>query len=207
MDAGKENVPLSAVAPGTTQSGQLKPGYTIGPNGVILGPDGKPCRACNTLKAFGAVASGSKSTKGKAASSTASSAGAAAAGIASVATAAVTDDAYKACPPDVEQLGRHTWTFLHTTAAYYPDQPSEQHKQNASALFNSLPSLYPCSYCADELGKELKRVGPPDVSNGYTLSNWLCNIHNEVNERLGKKQFDCSNVFKRWKEGWDDGRC
>lgn len=134
-----------------------------------------------------------------------------AAGVAAVAstssTNAVEEDPYKACPPDVEQLGRHTWTFLHTTAAYYPDQPSDQHKKNASALFNSLPSLYPCSFCADELGKEIQRVGPPDVSSRSALSNWLCNIHNEVNERLGKKQFDCSQVLKRWKDGWDDGRC
>lgn len=43
-DSGKENVPLSTSAPGKTPSGALKPGYTIGPNGVILGPDGKPCR-------------------------------------------------------------------------------------------------------------------------------------------------------------------
>ncbi|GAV98642.1 mitochondrial FAD-linked sulfhydryl oxidase ERV1 [Lentinula edodes] len=24
------------------------------------------------------------------------------------------------CPPDSEELGHATWTFLHTTAAYYP---------------------------------------------------------------------------------------
>lgn len=169
-------------------------------------------QACNSLKAFGAIASGTKSSKNKSASG-AGTAGAAGvtAGVAAVASASSTnaldEDAYKACPPDVEQLGRHTWTFLHTTAAYYPDQPSDQHKKNASALFTSLPSLYPCSFCADELGKEMQRVGPPDVSSRSALSNWLCNIHNEVNERLGKKQFDCSQVLKRWKDGWDDGRC
>jgi FAD-linked sulfhydryl oxidase len=162
-------------------------------------------QACNSLKAFGAIASGSKPAKSKAASGAGGAA--AAAGIASVSAIPTSEDPYKACPPDVEQLGRHTWTFLHTTAAYYPDQPSEQHKKNASALFNSLPSLYPCSFCADELGKEMQRVGPPDVSSRSTLSNWLCNIHNEVNERLGKKQFDCSKVLNRWKDGWDDGRC
>jgi FAD-linked sulfhydryl oxidase len=117
------------------------------------------------------------------------------------------EDEYKACPPDVEQLGRHSWTFLHTTAAYYPPQPSEDQKKHASALFNSLPTLYPCSFCATELEQEIKTVGPPDVSNGEALSKWLCKIHNEVNVRLGKKEFDCSQVLKRWKDGWDDGRC
>lgn len=72
---------------------------------------------------------------------------------------------------------------------------------------NSLPSLYPCKTCASELEGEIKKVGPPKVDNGEALSKWLCDIHNEVNSRLGKKQFDCSLVLKRWKDGWDDGRC
>lgn len=29
-------------------------------------------------------------------------------------------------PPDGETLGNHTWTFLHTMAAYYPTNPSSQ---------------------------------------------------------------------------------
>ena len=29
-------------------------------------------------------------------------------------------------PPDGETLGKHTWTFLHTMAAYYPSKPSIQ---------------------------------------------------------------------------------
>ena len=28
--------------------------------------------------------------------------------------------------PDKEQVGNHSWTLLHTMAAYYPDKPSEQ---------------------------------------------------------------------------------
>ena len=116
-------------------------------------------------------------------------------------------DPYRDCPADVEQLGRHTWTFLHSTAAYYPDSPSEQHKRNAFSLFSSLPSLYPCRHCADELEAEMKKIGPPDVSCRLGISNWLCRIHNEVNGRLGKREFDCSKVLQRWKEGWEDGHC
>ena len=120
---------------------------------------------------------------------------------------AVPIDEYKSCPADVETLGRHTWTFLHSTAAYYPEKPSEAHKRNALGLFGSLPSLYPCRYCADELEVEMKRLGPPDVTSRSSLSNWLCQIHNEVNARLGKREFDCSKVLERWKEGWSDGSC
>jgi FAD-linked sulfhydryl oxidase len=158
-------------------------------------------QACNSLKAFGAVMGGSKTSASKAKSTAGASL------LGSAMSGSPAPDTYKDCPADVEQLGRHTWTFLHSTAAYYPEKPSEAHKKNAMGLFGSLPSLYPCRHCADELQKEMKIIGPPDVSGRLQLSNWLCRIHNEVNSRLGKREFDCSKVLQRWKEGWEDGHC
>ena len=32
-------------------------------------------------------------------------------------------------------------------------------------------------------------------------------MHNEVNRRIGKKEFDCSKVDERWCDGWKDGSC
>ena len=43
------------------------------------------------------------------------------------------------CPPDSLELGSATWTFLHSVAAYYPDNPTDQHKQDALNLVNGLP--------------------------------------------------------------------
>ncbi len=47
----------------------------------------------------------------------------------------------------------------------------------------------------------------PDTTSQEALSQWFCDYHNEVNRRLGKKEFDCSKVFERWKTGWADGSC
>lgn len=112
------------------------------------------------------------------------------------------------CPADVETLGRHTWTFLHTTAAYYPEAPSQSHQSNMLSLLKSLPTLYPCHHCADALKSELA-VHPPEpaVKDRVTLSKWMCDIHNEVNGRLGKDLFDCSKTDERWRTGWKDGSC
>ncbi|KAF9519482.1 hypothetical protein BS47DRAFT_1151178 [Hydnum rufescens UP504] len=66
------------------------------------------------------------------------------------------------CPVDVEQLGRATWTFLHTAAAYYPVKPSPSQRSNMLALLNSLPVTYPCSHCASHLGENMK-AHPPEV--------------------------------------------
>lgn len=113
------------------------------------------------------------------------------------------------CPPDVERLGRHTWTFLHTTASYYPPHPTTQQRSSMLSLLQSLPTLYPCHSCADELGSYMKK-NPPNraVEEGReSLERWLCETHNEVNERLGKEQFNCDNVPQRWRDGWKDGHC
>jgi mitochondrial FAD-linked sulfhydryl oxidase len=110
------------------------------------------------------------------------------------------------CPPDSEQLGKSTWTFLHTTAAYYPVNPSPQHRRSMLSLLQSLPVLYPCNYCAEHLGGEMQK-NPPDVSGRAQLSKWLCDVHNEVNERLGKDKFDCARTLERWKDGPKDGSC
>src|ERR1700722_361611 len=110
------------------------------------------------------------------------------------------------CPLDVEQLGRATWSFLHTTAAYYPEHPTPNQRTNMLALLKSLPSLYPCSHCASHLGQNMTEH-PPDVSGRIALSRWLCERHNDVNERLGKAMFDCTKTDERWKDGPTNGTC
>jgi FAD-linked sulfhydryl oxidase len=47
----------------------------------------------------------------------------------------------------------------------------------------------------------------PRVSSRQEFGQWLCEAHNEVNQKLGKELFDCSKVDERWRTGWKDGRC
>ena len=54
------------------------------------------------------------------------------------------------CPLDVDELGNATWRFLHTTAAYYPHEPTEEQKQWALQLIYSTSWLYACPHCAPD---------------------------------------------------------
>jgi mitochondrial FAD-linked sulfhydryl oxidase len=110
------------------------------------------------------------------------------------------------CPPDAGDLGRSTWTFLHTMAAYYPEKPTETDKVAMNDFIHGLTLFYPCGYCADHLKEEVVR-NPPRVGSNVELSDWFCQIHNEVNERQGKPKFDCSKVFERWKIGAKGSNC
>lgn len=164
---------------------------------VVLGPDGKPCRACNTKLAFGAAlrnAQAQPSTPTKPAAKTAA----------------------EPCPPDVEELGHSTWTFLHSAAAYYPDEPSTLQQSSMRALLDALPHVYPCYACAEELQDAYQTSAFNDearaeaVRGGDSLRQWLCELHNGVNVRLGKPEWDCSDTERlrhRWYEPADDADC
>jgi len=178
----------------------------------------KPCRVCSEFNAWGkeTVKDADSKSAGSGAPSTASS-GAKAAVVAGAAamnaiTGAASDflavsSSGMPCPPDSKQLGRATWTFLHTMAAYYPDEPSKTQQTEMSTFLDGFSKFYPCHYCADHLQGEMK-TRPPVVQSRTILSRWFCDIHNEVNQRLGKSMFDCNKVGERWgPDGPADGSC
>ncbi|KAF7308288.1 Sulfhydryl oxidase [Mycena chlorophos] len=87
-----------------------------------------------------------------------------------------------------------------------PHESDSNQRAQMLALIGSLPALYPCSHCAEDFGERVKE-NPPDVSGRAGLSQWFCERHNEVNEKLGKAAFDCSKTDERWKQGPADGSC
>ena len=179
------------------------------PPGMIIGPDGKPCKICTAFRNWRppATATATKEKRQNSAyTSTAAVMGALASGSFTSQSASRPDTPPPNCPPDVEQLGRATWTFLHTTAAYYPEQPTTVQRANMLMLIRSLPALYPCRNCADDFEQNVE-AHPPDVSSRERLSRWLCERHNDVNDRLGKSRFDCAKTDERWRDGPVDGSC
>lgn len=212
MTSGVNNEePTQSQASGSSQYQQQQKQL---PPGVILGPDGKPCKICTAFRHWKPPALKTTSTTSVKDSNPDNieynirDPVSASLAIASAIPPMMGDTVPRPdnCPPDVEQLGRATWAFLHTTAAYYPERANPSQARHMHSLLSALPTLYPCSHCASHLGQCMKR-SPPDVTGRAALSRWLCERHNEVNERLGKPLFDCQKTDERWKDGPADGSC
>ncbi|KAK9988594.1 hypothetical protein SO802_028833 [Lithocarpus litseifolius] len=109
----------------------------------------------------------------------------------------ILDKGKSASPVTKEDLGRATWTFLHTLAAQYPVNPTRQQKKDVKELMAILSRLYPCNECADHF-KEVLRANPLQAGSHAEFSQWLCHVHNVVNRSLGKLVFPCERVDARW---------
>lgn len=110
------------------------------------------------------------------------------------------------CPPDSAELGNSTWNFLHTMAAYYPSKASDDDKRSMGGLIEGLGKFYPCNECSSHLRKEIVK-NPPLLDGNKELSKWFCDVHNEVNRRQGKPEFDCTKAFERWRTGRPGDGC
>eukprot|EP01089_Gocevia_fonbrunei_P023371 TRINITY_DN982_c0_g1_i1.p1 TRINITY_DN982_c0_g1~~TRINITY_DN982_c0_g1_i1.p1 ORF type:complete len:203 (-),score=50.37 TRINITY_DN982_c0_g1_i1:21-629(-) len=100
-------------------------------------------------------------------------------------------------PPDIIELGKAGWTILHTTAAYYPESPTQKTQKEMNNFLHSFANIFPCNICAKDFRKILKD-SPPELSSRTNFSQWLCGAHNRVNVYLGKPKFDCKKVDERW---------
>lgn len=110
------------------------------------------------------------------------------------------------CPPDVEALGRSTWTFLHTFTANYPVRADPAMQLKTTSFLNLFSELYPCWVCAEDFKSWMNtEENKPKVTGRDEFGQWMCRAHNAVNVKLGKKEFDCDAWEGRWRTGVGKG--
>jgi hypothetical protein len=85
--------------------------------------------------------------------------------------------------------GPSQWHVLHTMSFNYPVTPTPKDKRNYRNYILSLQNVLPCGKCRDNLRKNFKKLPLmiKHMKSRHTFSKYLYDLHELVNEMLGKK--------------------
>src|SRR5688572_10405891 len=106
-------------------------------------------------------------------------------------------------PPCRAELGRASWRLFHTMMARFPEAPTADDSLALKTYIQLFARLYPCGDCASHFQKLLKKY-PPQTNSRNAASGWACFVHNEVNKRLKKPEFDCTKLGDAYDCGCGD---
>lgn len=85
--------------------------------------------------------------------------------------------------------GPSLWIGLHCITFGYPINPTNEQKENYKFFFEKLGDVLPCIHCRDSYKKFIKEensiLDNTALENRESLTKWLYNLHNKVNEKLG----------------------
>lgn len=100
--------------------------------------------------------------------------------------------------------GPHGWKFMHYVSLGYPNNPSEEDKKNYKTFYTSLQHILPCAKCAHNYSHNLIKY-PIDnhLSNRDSLVRWVIDIHNQVNNETGKKEYTYEEALSLYTDGSD----
>lgn len=108
-------------------------------------------------------------------------------------------------PPQV--WGPFYWHTIHIVALGYSETPTYSQKKAAKDFFESLQYLLPCDVCRKHYTQHLA-VSPisPHLDRRQDLLKWTIDLHNSVNESLGKPRMLETEVITYFKRIGNRGR-
>ena len=109
--------------------------------------------------------------------------------------------------PLVERWGASGWTLLHCVGFSYPEAPTYAERRDMLAFLTSVGYVLPCKKCRAHytayVNTHLRSPDSPALQNRDTLSRFLCDLHNDVNRRLGRPTMPYEDVRRIYTEDDD----
>lgn len=95
-----------------------------------------------------------------------------------------------------EIWGKDGWKFLHFVSLGYPENPTENEKEQYKNFYYSIRYVLPCHKCAQHYTENIKKVPLSDqvLSDKNKLIDWVIDIHNEVNKLNNKSVVSYSDA-------------
>lgn len=94
--------------------------------------------------------------------------------------------------------GESFWNVIHYITVAYPNNPTEEDKQNMVAFLNSLKNVLPCENCRNHFKANLITYPLTNdiLSSRYDFIKWAVTVHNEVNRRTGKPEMSVDHAIE-----------
>ena len=93
----------------------------------------------------------------------------------------------------VSVWGPRAWAVLHTFSDAWKENPTVEDRRAMYAFLTSFGPALPCPKCGAHFQACVRRDVPspnaPVLTSRETLVQWLVGVHNEVNRRLGKREY------------------
>ena len=96
-------------------------------------------------------------------------------------------------PLSKEESGNASWKLLHNSAAQLPETLDRSDRVEFSRFMNMIIRKLPCGDCQREAYGYL-REKPPNFETRKDVMTYLCEFHNEVNQKLHKDIVPCASL-------------
>ena len=96
-----------------------------------------------------------------------------------------------------DKWGPEFWRVMHAVTFLYPDEPTEDDKTRVLTFFSLVPFLLPCSLCGLHFARAIqgeRALNEGALASRDTLTRWLVDVHNDVNERIEKQAVQYERV-------------
>lgn len=98
-------------------------------------------------------------------------------------------------PPEV--WGPFFWHTIHIAALGYPQQPAYNDKKAMRDFIESLQTIIPCPICRQHYVSHLGKLPiTASLDSRADLFRWTVDLHNDVNEMLGKRKYTETEVIQ-----------
>ena len=98
---------------------------------------------------------------------------------------------------DKNSWGEYMWHTIHFVSLGYPNNPSDIDKTNYKNFYENLQNVLPCDECAKHLEQNLKKLPVTNyLSSREKLFEWTVLIHNKVNKKLGRREWNVKEAHK-----------
>jgi hypothetical protein len=96
--------------------------------------------------------------------------------------------------------GPYFWATIHLAALGAPATLDSTQVSGYRSFYSALPWVIPCHSCAEHLKENLKKLPLTDevLKGANTLFAWTVELHNQVNQLLGKSMVTMEEAKAFW---------